>query len=109
MKELKEIKFDWSISKKPEASKTRSAITESKLIVEFKNSEQCRAFIGLLIDQSLSSKNDRSVFFNFEVEFTVDQIDGLDRHIVSIYNINWAQNLKYIAKLLEKVEYEIDY
>ena len=84
----------------PTWGRSRASICEWNLSFRFHTKEQCQDFIQLLMDEEID--------YHFEYHVEHGDSSTPPNYCVAIHNMSWARNLKRVAKLLEKVDYEME-
>ena len=88
------------MSYKPTWGNSRASICHWNLQFKFHTKEQCQKFIDLLMKEEIE--------YHFEYWYEMGDSTTPPDHWVSIKDQAWAKNLSRVAKLLEKVDYEMD-
>lgn len=84
----------------PTWGRSRASICEWTLAFRFYTKEQCQRFIELLMAEEI----------DYQFEYYVETGDSSTppNYRIQISQMPWASNLKRVAKLLEKVDYEME-
>jgi hypothetical protein len=85
------------MSKSYTPSGTRASLLEWELNIRFKNRDQMKEFIKFLIEEEN--------YYNFETHS--DLLDSSTEYVLNV-ECSWANNLKRISELLEKVDFDME-